>query len=126
LIQFIIAEFRKENLSHLLHLALLKALDISFCTAEVTDYLWVLTQLLNPAIVCSEAVRKTLIDNYVAIMNAKPPMPLNSMRKYFSHAEVCFIRTSFDSLLFLAGGISQSLGKDVDESSSILHKFDRQ
>jgi hypothetical protein len=68
--------------------------------------MWALTQLFNPPILQPTQSNKKndllvdfLINNYKAILGSTPPLPNNSMNKYFSPSELTSIFEQWKQML---------------------------
>ncbi|KAI6216052.1 hypothetical protein M3Y94_00458000 [Aphelenchoides besseyi] len=121
LIRLVILEFRREKVFYLLHQALLCSLDIAYCRADINEYMWSLSQLLNSSnmryTIGDPATKAQLIqrlmDSYVCLTNGTSPPQSDAFHVYFSNEDLNQVRDQWIQLLGARTEFSTNLS-DVD------------
>ncbi|CAD5216404.1 unnamed protein product [Bursaphelenchus okinawaensis] len=91
----VVYELRRENVNHILFPILQRCLDASYCDGDVKEYIWAVSQLLNPSIIFSivnqpyyAQLKLQLEENFNNILNGVPPKTHGSLYTRLTQNEI--------------------------------------
>ncbi|CAD5222162.1 unnamed protein product [Bursaphelenchus xylophilus] len=91
----VIYELRRESVNQILFPILQRCLDASYCDVDVKDYVWTVSQLLNPSIIFSTInqpyylqLKAQLEENFNNLLQGIPPKTHSSLYTRLSQVEI--------------------------------------